>query len=440
MAESKEYGARLRSARQQAGMSLDEAGRRLRIEPQVLAAIEEADFPNMPPKYMTRSMVNAYAQLVGLNATATTREFLDAEYQYQLGRSSGGYYDNSQSSNQISTRIANPATIAKAAEAYGAGGAGASGGVGVGASATAPRPSFERSRASLVGRNGDEVSYRTSSAPAKAPGADSGWTPGGMSRVGAQLASDTGRQRVSVSDQDTSSSRPGVRRNPDGTIRRPRFTALEDPDMDYEDEPATVAPLNPAPKKDYSRLIMTVGCVLAVVLIVVLVKVLFIPETGGEVGPGGPVSGLTDPEQVGVGTSNQDPIKRTPIKPTACYVSIQVGDAEPLLGIFTTAGDFVQDDGSHIWSGRDDIKTVMDQYVESGTRMQYEVTDKMLIRASASVADQIVVTSNGEAVPWVRDAELSWFAIWVIDFPEYLEQWEAENLPDEGDEDKEDKE
>ncbi len=411
MAESRGFGAQLRSARKQLGMSLDEAGRRLRIEPKVLDTIESMDFANMPPKYMTRSMVNAYAQLVGLNPTATTRQFLDAEFQYQLSRSNG-VFDNSQSNNQISTRIASPEVIAAAAETYGT---------------SVSRPTFENGR---LPRSTDNVTYRQAAAPVQSSSIDSAWAPGGITRVSAQVASDTGRQRVSANDQDPYGVKRNTRRNADGSIRRPHFTALEDPDVDYgdDDNGAAAMALNPLPKRDYSRLIMIVGCVLAVVLIVVLIKVLFIPEPStNTIDPTDQaISGLTDPEQAGVSTSTESTINRVAIKPTACYVSIQVGDIEPLLGIYTTDGDFYQ--GSDIiWSGRSDVSRVMDTTVEAGSRFQYEVTNTMLIRVSASLASEMTVTVNGEVMEPIR---YEWFSVWIIDFPEYLEKWEEEHAED----------
>ena len=400
MADNNGFGTRLRGAREQMGMSLDEAGRRLRIEPQVLDAIEKADFANMPPKYMTRSMVSSYAQLVGLNSTTLTRDFLDAEFQYQLSKSNG-IYDNSQSSNQISTRQASPAAQAQAQAAYSTG--------------SIPRPTFQDGE---LPRTTSSVSYRQSSA-ARTSGVDSAWQPGGYTRVSSQPASDTGRQRVSMNESNNAQKK-GVRRNPDGTIRKPHFDALKEPGVDYGDVPSTAVAVNPQPRRDYSRLIMIVGCVLAVVLIVVLIKVIFVPEQGSSIDPNEAISGLTDPEQTGISTSTGSTTARTPIKPTACYFSIQVADQEGVwLGIFTTSDSFYDGNGELLWS---DKTRVYDYYVEPGTRLQYDVTEKMFIRTNVPAA--VTLTVNGERVEWQKSG---WVYYYIVDFPAYLEAWEAEN-------------
>lgn len=80
------FGTILREARERKGYDLASAARRLRIRPDILRAIEESDFSNMPPRGYTRNMVNAYARLVGLNPTELTRMYLDEAYAYQVGR------------------------------------------------------------------------------------------------------------------------------------------------------------------------------------------------------------------------------------------------------------------------------------------------------------------------------------------------------------------
>lgn len=402
MAESSDFGARLRAARTQQGMSLDEAGRRLRIEPKVLDTIESQDFENMPPKYMTRSMVNAYAQLLGLNATTMTRDFLDAEFQYQLSRGVGGIYDNSQANNQISTRVAKPSAVAAAAAAYDKSGV------------SAQRPTFENGQLPSTTSN---VSYRTSNTPAASVG--SVWGKDGISRVGSALSSDSGRQRVSMND-DTAAGRKNVRRNADGSIRRPHFTALEDPDVQYDAAPAAAISINSQPRRDFSRLFMIVGCVLAVVLICVLIKIIFVPESGTSVDPTQAVSGLTDPEQTGISTSSST-TTRTPIKPTAAYFSIQVGDDTVWLDLYTASGNynFLDSNGEINVGG---ATLMYSYYVEPGTRLQYDVTEKMYVRTNNP--NIVTLTVNGERVDWKR---AGWRWYYVVDFPAILEQWEKDN-------------
>ncbi len=81
------FGAALRAAREQKGYTLVSAARRLRIRPDVLETIENADFAHMPPRGYARNMVCAYARLVGLNTTDITRRYLEEAQAYQQMRS-----------------------------------------------------------------------------------------------------------------------------------------------------------------------------------------------------------------------------------------------------------------------------------------------------------------------------------------------------------------
>ncbi len=79
------FGTILRESREQKRLDLTMVARRLRIRPDILEAIEDADFTRMPPRGYTRNMVNAYAHFLGLNATEITRMYLDECYAYQTG-------------------------------------------------------------------------------------------------------------------------------------------------------------------------------------------------------------------------------------------------------------------------------------------------------------------------------------------------------------------
>lgn len=85
MAPQMSFGTILRDAREKKRLDLTSVARRLRIRPDILEAIEDADFSRMPPRGYTRNMVNAYAHFLGLNATDVTRMYLDECYAYQVG-------------------------------------------------------------------------------------------------------------------------------------------------------------------------------------------------------------------------------------------------------------------------------------------------------------------------------------------------------------------
>ena len=66
-------------------MDLTSAARKLRIRPDILRAIETADFARMPPRGYTRNMIGAYARLVGLNQLELTNMYLDELYAHEAG-------------------------------------------------------------------------------------------------------------------------------------------------------------------------------------------------------------------------------------------------------------------------------------------------------------------------------------------------------------------
>lgn len=87
MARSRSYGDILRDARERKHMDVYTAARRLRIRPDILRAIEDADFSRMPPRGYTRNMISAYARLVGLDPHEITNRYLDEIHLFETGRS-----------------------------------------------------------------------------------------------------------------------------------------------------------------------------------------------------------------------------------------------------------------------------------------------------------------------------------------------------------------
>lgn len=87
MARQVPFGDILRDAREREGLDLNTAARKLHIRPDILRAIEDSDFARMPPRGYTRNMVNAYARLVGLNASQMSALYADQAYAYEVGRS-----------------------------------------------------------------------------------------------------------------------------------------------------------------------------------------------------------------------------------------------------------------------------------------------------------------------------------------------------------------
>ena len=80
------FGSVLKEARIRKGYELASVARRLRIRTDILQAIENSDFSNMPPSGYTRNMINAYARLLGVDNNEITRMYLDEAYAYRVGR------------------------------------------------------------------------------------------------------------------------------------------------------------------------------------------------------------------------------------------------------------------------------------------------------------------------------------------------------------------
>lgn len=69
-------GDTLRRAREEKGLSLDEVSRVTRVQPRMLAAIEDEAHTLLPPRPYTRGMVAAYAREVGLDPDHTVRAYV----------------------------------------------------------------------------------------------------------------------------------------------------------------------------------------------------------------------------------------------------------------------------------------------------------------------------------------------------------------------------
>jgi len=61
-------GARLRAAREAAGMSLDQVAQQLKLAPRQVKALEEQDFAHLPGRTFTRGFMRNYARLLNLDA------------------------------------------------------------------------------------------------------------------------------------------------------------------------------------------------------------------------------------------------------------------------------------------------------------------------------------------------------------------------------------
>ncbi len=72
-----DFGAQLRMAREQRGVSLDQIARRTKISVSVLEALEKNDVGRLPGGIFTRAFVRSYAGEVGLDPERAVRDFIE---------------------------------------------------------------------------------------------------------------------------------------------------------------------------------------------------------------------------------------------------------------------------------------------------------------------------------------------------------------------------
>ncbi len=71
-----DLGGRLRTARESAGLSLEQVAERTKIKRSTLQAIERGNFTRLPGGLFTRGFLRAYAHEVGLDAESVVRDYL----------------------------------------------------------------------------------------------------------------------------------------------------------------------------------------------------------------------------------------------------------------------------------------------------------------------------------------------------------------------------
>lgn len=86
MARSASFGDILRDARIRQGLDVNSVARHLRIRPDIVMAIENCDFAAMPPRGYSKSMINSYARLLGLNSAKLVKVYQDELYAFEIGR------------------------------------------------------------------------------------------------------------------------------------------------------------------------------------------------------------------------------------------------------------------------------------------------------------------------------------------------------------------
>jgi cytoskeletal protein RodZ len=71
-----DFGSKLKNAREERGLSLQDIAATTKISPVALEALEHNDYSRLPGGIFSRAFVRAYALEVGLDAEAMVQEFL----------------------------------------------------------------------------------------------------------------------------------------------------------------------------------------------------------------------------------------------------------------------------------------------------------------------------------------------------------------------------
>ena len=90
------FGEELAAARRRNGYSIQQVSDAIRIRPDILRAIEMADFARMPAKGFARNQVSAYARFLGLDSAELTRRFLSAYAEFERSASTLDYITDYQ--------------------------------------------------------------------------------------------------------------------------------------------------------------------------------------------------------------------------------------------------------------------------------------------------------------------------------------------------------
>lgn len=365
------FGEMLQEARERKGIDLHSAARSLRIRPDILQAIEMADFSRLPHPGLARNMVNAYARMLGLNPAEITRLYLEQAYADEITHareerpraSSAGAARSSQRGRSQAER---------------------SGGA---------SRSSQPGRSVRTGRAGrTERAQRTAE-----PDYRSDYSQGFRrplytdARPDAYRTSSVAQQRLHPERETHSSRRSAMPRN--------QYT-------NFYAGPS-------APKRVGGYLPYIIAGVVILVLLIVLVTQVFGGKGSAEDDtPKIPVTGLTDPEGAGsADDSSADEAEaavKMPVAPTAAVFKYEVAKGED----------------AYIEVYLDDGGASVAQTVSGPDSKSFDVTGTLKFVTTNPAA--VTATVDGEVVEPVDENKVGVYT-YVVDFPAILEKWQEDN-------------
>ena len=404
--EQPAFGDVLRYARESKGEDIAQVSRKLRIRPDILRAIEECDFANMPARGYTRSMVASYARYVGLNAKKITNLYLEDLYAHEINSKIETYDDFTHVSGRrsISKKNANASGSSR------------------GSTNNSTRNRSNRSRNGRSGaentneggartarnsrtRTGQE-STRHTNRPRKRNQQNNGSSRRGQNSkrergTGAGGIGNAARGAVAsaFNNFDTLATRAARANNQEG--RRVGSTAQSRQFGNfYTGNPSA----NPA-KKSYAKVLVVIAIIL--ILLVIIVSLAFGNRGATQTQEASkvPITGVTDTSQ-SQDAQAQSQQQATETAPTSVVVEYKLESGKQAYVVITQDGNSTQ------------------SMLTGPVNQKIEVTGTWSL--ATYVTSDITVTMAGNAVEFVNDSSTG-MPTATVNFQDYLVSWAKEH-------------
>ncbi len=406
LAEVRSYGDILRNERELSGYDLASIANRLHIRPDILAAIEDADFDRMPARGYSKNMVRAYARLLKLDEHMITEMYLEEINDYELG-----YLDDAPSYSRGFRNASRP--LRNSSQPI-----------------QNDRRDKSRRKASASGR-GRASSGRQDDLPSRSRGSRSSYEPD--SRQPSQGRANSSRRKNS--NRDARRGRNDAPRRQDGRERsndRNR-RSLQGPVSGMGSMLSSIGRSQPRQDGRVPRTVHTIGStppyarnnqqrnpsafgnmnltmllgLVALVIIVIIVVVIFVNsgQKANEEVPSIPISGLTDTSS----PEDNNQVSNIDIAPQDAQMQYSVADGQSAwIEIYE--------------NGAEDPK--FSEVVNGPASETFTVTGTL--RILTANPDGVTVTVDGNPVTLTKDDDSNYYS-YTVDFPAILRAWKEEH-------------
>lgn len=407
MARYASFGEALKEARIRKGIEPQVAARRLRIRTDILQAIEASDFAYLPAKGYCKSMISAYARMVGLNSEEIVRQYLEEAYSFEVGRvrESSRYEPRSMRESNQNRRRPNES------------------------SATLSHKRLHDEQPSRGGRVrmvddryariSQEPPYRSERSSRSRGGSVNNFD--GRSGSSRRAQENAGR-RSSRHPENQQRSQEGRRSGGLPALALPSRSSSGAKSGQAVGHPRQSRSSLPTPSSHYSSLVSSparnnqpsklpfLAAGLVLLLVLVLVAVLVFggkKDESAEDLPNVPISGLTDTST----PTDPEADSSVPTPPTSAEFSYKVPEGQSAyIEVYVNGSDSPSEAST----------------VEGSSSKRYEVTGTL--KFVTTNPDGVSIAVNGETVK-PTDNGGNGIYTYVVDFSSILATWEEENKP-----------